>query len=399
MTRVLFLSESFHPTLGGGEQHILRLSRRLAATGMPSLVLTRQAEPSWAREETLADVRVLRVPPPGPGRSGKYKMVPRALRALRRERRAYDVLVVRGTRVLGLPALLLARALGKPVVMQPEVNGELSGEVYTWGRFANGSPWAKAVRGAVAIRNLWLRDADVFVAMSREIAAELLRAGVPAHRVALIPHGVDLERFRPATPAERQELRTALGLASSEVVVTYTGRLLRGKGLEDLLQAFVSSLPGEPALRLVIVGSGAGQSLSVEDDLRARAALPPLAGRVVFTGHVADVAPYLRASDIFAFPSQFEGLGISLVEAAACGLACIGSRTGGIVDVIEHGRSGLLTEPGDVAGLTDAILRLARDPGARAAFGAEARAAARARFDEVAATEAYRALFRELARA
>ena len=86
MTRVLFLSESFHPTLGGGEQHILRLSRRLAATGMPSTVLTRQAEPSWAREETLADVRVLRVPPPGPGRSGKYKMVPRALRALHRER-------------------------------------------------------------------------------------------------------------------------------------------------------------------------------------------------------------------------------------------------------------------------------------------------------------------------
>src|SRR6185436_7465257 len=81
-------------------------------------------------------------------------------------------------------------------------------------------------------------------------------------------------------------------------------------------------------------------------------------------------------SDIFVFPSQFEGLGISLVEAAACGLACIGSRTGGIVDVIEHGRSGLLTEPGDVAGLTDAILRLARDPGARAALGAEARAGA-----------------------
>jgi glycosyltransferase involved in cell wall biosynthesis len=116
----------------------------------------------------------------------------------------------------------------------------------------------------------------------------------------------------------------------------------------------------------------------VEDDLRARAALSPLAGRVVFTGHVADVAPYLRASDIFAFPSQFEGLGISLVEAAACGLACIGSRTGGIVDVIEHGRSGLLTEPGDVVGLTDAILRLARDP-ERARRSARRRARPRAR--------------------
>jgi len=399
VTRVLFLSESFHPTLGGGEQHILRLSRRLAATGMPSTVLTRQAEPTWAREETLADVRVLRVPPPGPGRSGKYKMVPRALRALHRERGRYDVLVVRGTRVLGAPALVQARVLGKPVVMQPEVNGELSGEVYTWGRFADGSAAARAVRAGVALRNLWLRDADAFVAMSREIARECARAGVPAHKIALIPHGVDLERFRPATPAEKPQLRAALGLAPEAVVITYTGRLLRGKGLEGLLEAFAASLAGEPALRLVIVGSGSGQSLSVEESLRERAAQPPLAGRVVFAGHVADVAPHLRASDIFVFPSLFEALGISLVEAAACGLACIGSRTGGIVDVIEHEKSGLLIEPGDVAGLGDAIRRLARDAGLRGALGREARATAAARFDEAAATESYRTLFRELARA
>jgi glycosyltransferase involved in cell wall biosynthesis len=399
VTRVLFLSESFHPTLGGGEQHILRLSRRLQACGMPATVLTRRAEPSWPAEETLADVRVLRVPPPGPARSGKYKMVPSAMRALLRERGRYDVLVVRGTRVLGLPALLVARWLGKPVVLQPEVNGELSGEVYTWGRFESGSLSARGVRAAVAVRNLWLRDGDAFVAMSREIAAELRSAGVPAGRIALIPHGVDLARFRPATPYEKQELRAGLGLPGSDLVVTYTGRLLRGKGLEGLLDAFAAALAQEPSLRLLLVGSGRSQSLSVEEALRARAEQPPLSGRVVFAGHVDDVAAHLRASDVFVFPSLFEALGISLVEAAACGLACIGSRTGGIVDVIEDGKSGLLVPPGDVAGLLAALLRLARDPGLRTALGTEARARAAAGFDEQLATEAYRTLFRGLARA
>jgi glycosyltransferase involved in cell wall biosynthesis len=326
-------------------------------------------------------------------------MVPGALAALRRECGFYDVLVVRGTRVLGVPALLLARWLGKPVVMQPEVNGELSGEVYTWGRFEAGSAWARGLRAGVAIRNRWLRDADAFVAMSRAIQAEVERAGVPAHKTFLIPHGVDLERFRPATPAEKRELRSALGLGASDLVLTYTGRLLRGKGLEGLLEAFAASLEGQPALRLVIVGSGARQSLSAEQALRARAAQPALAGRVVFAGQVDDVAPHLRASDVFVFPSLFEALGISLVEAAACGLACIGSRTGGIVDVIEHGRSGLLVEPGDVAGLRDAIGRLAAEPELRAALGVAAREVALARFDEAAATEAYRALFREIGRA
>lgn len=128
----------------------------------------------------------------------------------------------------------------------------------------------------------------------------------------------------------------------------------------------------------------------------ARAASGQLSGLVSFAGRVDDVSDYLRASDVFVLPSLFEALGISLVEAAACGLACIGSRTGGIVDVLADGTSGLLVTPGDEAELAEAIARLARDPGLRAALGREARARAAGGFDEAAAAEAYRALFREL---
>jgi glycosyltransferase involved in cell wall biosynthesis len=104
----------------------------------------------------------------------------------------------------------------------------------------------------------------------------------------------------------------------------------------------------------------------------------------------------LRAADIFVFPSVFEALGIALVEAAACALPAVASRTGGIVDVVEDGVSGRLVAPGDAAALSEALLCLAGDAALRSRMGREARATALARFDERDGVERYRALFREV---
>jgi glycosyltransferase involved in cell wall biosynthesis len=272
----------------------------------------------------------------------------------------------------------------------------MSGEVYAWGRYAAGSAAARLVGAGAFARNLLMRDADAFVAMSHAIAAEFACAGVPQHKLWLIPHGVDLARFRPAVAEERAALRDRLSLPPRACVVTYTGRLLRGKGLETLLEAFLAARARAAGLHLLLVGSGAGQSLSIEEALRARVAEQGLAEHVAFTGQVENVDDYLRAADVFAFPSVFEALGLSLVEAAACGLACIGSRTGGIVDVLEDGKSGLLVPPGDAAALAAALVQLCSDGALRARLGALARARAEARFDEADATLAYRALFSEL---
>ena len=394
MTRVLFLAESFHPTLGGGETHIRRLGAQLVAAGDAITVLTRQAEASWPVEEVLDGIRVRRVPPPGPGASGKYRMLPAAFRETLGEASRHDVLVVRGTRVLGLPGLVAARARGTAVVLQPEINGELSGEAFTWGkRWASGAA-GRLVHAAVALRNRLLRDADAFVAMSRLIREEMQRASVPAERIRLLPHGVDTARFHPASRDERASLRARLGLPEGLLAV-YSGRLLRGKGLEALLDAL-----GAPSVsarvRLILVGSGEGQALDATDDLKRRVAERGLEGRVVFTGRSDRVEDYLRACDLFVFPSLFEALGIALVEAAACGLPAIASRTGGIVDVVEDGRSGVLVPPGDAGALAGALASLAADESGRARMGAAARALALARFDERDVLEGYRALFREV---
>jgi glycosyltransferase involved in cell wall biosynthesis len=393
LPRVLFLTESFHPVLGGGERHIRELAGRLAATGLGTSVLTRRADASWPAQETIDGIRVLRVGPSGPGRSGKYRMVPGAVAALARERRSYDVVVVRGTRVLGVPGLLAARRHGKAVVLQPELNGEMSGEVFTWGTRFDRPPYRAVVRAATALRNRLFRDAEAFVAMSRAIEEEFLAAGAAREKVAYIPHGVDTARFRPADPAERDALRRQLDLPAGTPIVIYTGRLLRGKGLETLIDAFAGL--SEPA-HLVLVGAGGDQSLSVEGELRGRVRAAGCAERVTFTGRVDAVEDFLRAADVFAFPSLFEALGLSLIEAAACALPAVGSRTGGIVDVIEDGASGILVSPGDPQPLREALASLLRDGSRRAAMGGRARQIARARFDLADSVSLYRALFAEV---
>ncbi len=394
MTRVLFLSESFHPVLGGGEQHILRLSRRLVEAGDAATVVTRQTEAAWPRLEELHGVRVVRVPPAGPARLGKYAMLPAAFAAIAHE--AFDVLVVRGTRVLALPGLAAGRLRTRPVVFQPEVNGELSGEVYSFGVVAQGSRTERLLRRAVLLRNLWMRDADAFVAMSKAIEREFLAHRVPAAKIARIPHGVDTARFRPASAHERQRFRAALAVPAERIVVTYTGRLLRGKGLQTLLDAFELARAKGADLHLLFVGSGRGQALSVEDALRSRAAASTEASRIAFLDHVENVEETLLASDVFVLPSVFEALGLSLVEAAACGLACIGSNTGGIPDVIQDGRTGLLFAPAEAGELAAHLVRLAADPGQRAELGRGARVHVLQRFDEADAVASYRSLFAEL---
>jgi glycosyltransferase involved in cell wall biosynthesis len=394
LIRILFLTESFHPVLGGGEQHIRALGERLVQAGMGATVITRRGQDSWAREELLGGIRVVRVFPPGPGRTGKYAMVLPALAALRRE--PHDLLVVRGTRVLGLPGLLAGRARGRPVVLQPELNGEMSGEVYLWGKAWAQGPVRPLVRGGVALRNALLRDADAFVAMSRQIRDELLGAGVAGERIALIPHGVDTGRYHPADARERADLRARLGLPAAALLVTYTGRFLKGKGLETLIDAFATLTAPDLRPHLLLVGSGAGQALSIEAEIKARVEARGLGERVTFTGRVENVEDYLGASDLFAFPSVFEALGISLLEAAACGLPCVGSRTGGIVDVIEDGASGLLVPPGDAQALAGALATLGSDPDRRLAMGRRSREIVLSRFDVEDSVDRYRSLFQEL---
>ena len=199
-----------------------------------------------------------------------------------------------------------------------------------------------------------------------------------------------------STP-EKASRRKSLGLPADRVLVTYTGRLIEGKGLETLFAA-LRSLSDLPSWHLVLVGSGSGQVISIEERLRGEAEEGVLRGRVTFTGRVDNVAAYLQASDIFAFPTLDEALGMSAVEAQACGLPAVASRTGGVPDIVEDGATGILVPPGEAGPLAGGLRGLLGDSELRTRFGAAARARAKERFAFDTMVSRYAELFRSLAR-
>jgi glycosyltransferase involved in cell wall biosynthesis len=240
-----------------------------------------------------------------------------------------------------------------------------------------------------------LRRAAAVVAISEALAREAVASGFPAERIHLIPHGIDMTEYAPAAGEEKTARRRALGLPLDKLLAVYTGRLIEGKGLETLLAA-MRSLADVPALHLVLVGSGAGQVISIEDKLRQEAAAEALRGRVTFTGRVDDVAAYLQASDVFVFPTLDEALGMSVVEAQACGLPAVASRTGGVPDVVEDGATGILVPPGEAGPLAQALRALVADPESRQRLAFAARSRAEQKFALHTTVARYADLFRSL---
>ena len=370
--RICLLTETFFPVVGGGETHARLLASHLNLLGMTTFVLTRRTSPGLARSESVNGVRVIRVRPSGLGRLGKYAMIPFAMMALVRMRAAYDAIVVCGFRVLGAPAVLVARALGKTCVLRAEAEGEMSGGYAS----AFGKPFAPVgfiFRGWIALRNRVLRRADGFVSISRPVAQEYMRCGVSAVKIIHLPNGVDSEVFRPVDRPARGVLRERLGLPTHAVISAYSGKLNRGKGLEHLLKAWVSVIQSNPSAHLVLIGSGGGMTLSCEDELRRFARASGIEGRVTFTGYVHNVHEYLQAADLFVFPTEGEAFGLSLVEAMSCGLPVIASRVGAIPEIVTHGRDGILVEPANPDALATEIAFLMEEAPTAGSLGANAR--------------------------
>ncbi len=392
--RVVLMAETYHPVLGGGEKHTRSLAIGLVEKGLRVDVITRRSSDELPSSEVDGGVAIHRVGPPGQGREKKFLMVPPALRLARKLARESGVLMNGGTRVLALPARLAVARTRCALVLRPELNGELDGSLALWGRQTG--PLAHRLLYRIArLRNYMLRRTGAIVAISEAIAREAARSGFAPEKVHLIPHGIDMSEYAPVSEEAKRALRSALGLPVDRILMTYTGRLIAGKGLGTLLDA-MRSLSDIPSAHLVLVGSGSGQVISVEDRLRQEAASHALQGRVTFTGRVENVAAYLQASDIFVFPTLDEALGMSAVEAQACGLPAVASRTGGVPDIIEDGRTGLLVPPGEARPLAAGLRRLLTDEAERRTFAAAARARASERFTRETMVSRYADLFRAL---
>jgi glycosyltransferase involved in cell wall biosynthesis len=201
------------------------------------------------------------------------------------------------------------------------------------------------------------------IANSGAAAERLIEEGIADWRVVRIANGIDIARFETPAPTNRRR------------VITMVANLRPGKGHEVLLRAAARMLRRIPDLRFQIVGDGPRRA-----ELEREAAALRVSAQVEFLGHRADVPQILRDSDVFAFPSFMEASPNAVLEAMAAGLPIVATRVGGIPEVIEHERNGLLVPPRDERALAAALLRVIERPALATQIGDAARRDIESRF-------------------
>jgi glycosyltransferase involved in cell wall biosynthesis len=389
--RVVVLTTYFRPVVGGVESNAERLGRYLAARGTGIRVLTKRITRELPDHEDVEGIRIERIGPYGHrSAAGKWQFVPFAARWLMRNSSSYDVVCCIDYRGTGVAALGARAITGRPVLLQAQTTGILSGVPSSgWlGRF-----------GRHVARAIYSRG-DALACISRDLEREGLAAGIPRERVHFLPNAIDMSRFRPASAAERLELRQRLDLPADAVVCLFVGRLSQEKGLMDLMEAWrsVQDPAGVRPSILVVAGPDMnGHPWNVGPAAREFTARHGLGSSVRFLGSIDPVDSLLRASDLLIQPSHFEALGLSAIEALASGMPVIASAVGGLLDFMIDDDNGKLYPPHDSSALAGALRALIDDAGLRQRLASRARASVLAEYDDRVVFGRFAALLHELA--
>ena len=286
----------------------------------------------------------------------------RLWRAIRRGR--YDIVHTHSSKA-GIVGRIAAWLAGVPVIVHT---------AHGWG-FNRHQPWhvywfyvwleriCARFSAAIVVVGSPNRDAGLALGIGRREQYRLIRSGI------------EIPAFRDVS-IEREQARGRLGLPCESFVIGSVGRLGEQKAPLDLLAAFVPVAKQRPEARLVYVGDGPQRR-----ELEAAVLEHGLVDRVHFAGLRRDVPELLRAFDVFALASRWEGLPRVFPQAMAAGLPIVATKVDGAPDAITPGENGWLVEVGDIAAMTDRLRALAADPEAARRMGA----AGRARVEEFSA--------------
>lgn len=346
MTRVLHVAQ---PVDGGVARYVLAATADQAARGWdvtvacpdggwlaPELAVRRTPRVAWAATRE-----------PGPGTAGEARRLARLVRDA-----APDVVHLHSAKA-GLAGRLALRGR-VPTLFQP----------HGWSWLAATGPVRAA---ALAWERAGARWADAVVCVGDGEAEQGRAAGVTGGLV-VVRNGVDLDRFGPASAADRGAARRALGLAETPLVVC-PGRVTRQKGQDLLLAGWPSVRRGCPGAALALVGDGE----------LAGVAADPTAG-VVRVPAVDDVRPWLAAADVVVLPSRWEGLSLAVLEAMATARPVVVADVPGLAEAVAPG-TGAVVDAADPGALATALLHRLTDPARAAAEGAAAARHAAAGFD------------------
>ncbi len=347
---------------GGIEAVAFELQRAFRRAGIDSRVVTSVSEDTSADIERIAPL-VSRI-----GTRGRWRYVGRAM--------AVPLFTLAATRFLKSPprggrrvVLSHGDTLAGDVCVVHAVNRAniaAKREAGNWRWRLNPMHHWVSWRDKVMIGGLRFRR---YVALSQRVVTELQHHyGVPRERIAVIPNGVNLERFSPA-PDDRIATRRGLGVAADAPVLLFVGHEFERKGLVHAINA-LAALGQET--RLVVVGAGRAAPFAQQAERLG------LRGRVLFTGPRRDLPELYRAADAFVFPTAYEAFPLACMEAMACGLPVFACRVGGIEDYLRDGVNGHFIKA-DGAAIAAALAPVLSDPAKRE----------RLRLGAVATAEAY----------
>ncbi len=215
---------------------------------------------------------------------------------------------------------------------------------------------------------------DRYIAVSEAVRSVLVRDGIAADRISVVRSGIDLNAFAEQDGGETRQIRRELDVPDDVPIIASIGSLEPLKGYDVLLLAATRVLRQRRVV-FVLIGSGRAEASLRETTLRLG-----IEGRVKFAGFQRDVLSFLRASDLYVQPSLKEGLGTSILDALCAGIPVIATDVGGIPEVVENRRHGILVPPSSAEALAKAILALLEDPELAAQLSAAGRARILERF-------------------
>ena len=330
------------PPFGGPEVQALRLAARFERDGHQVVVVARGSG-NYPMFERVDGIPVYRLNHPG---LASLELSYRLFKL----RDSFDIIHVHGAGRLATAAIRFACCFDKKVFVKVTMNGGLV------------KPAKPGLLGLAKRMNPFrnsrinqLKQAAAMIAITHDMVDDLRRHDFPETRIFYIPNGVDTNLFYPASDTQKRQIRLQLNLPLDKTVYVFTGKITRRKGIDTLLAAWLDAVQTRRQAVLVIAGSGTGQKDSLEQYAQAFISEHQLQTSVIMTGAVDNVADYLRAADVFVFPSRWEGLPNSLLEAMAVALICIASDIEGVNEIIIPGETGILVPAGDAAAWSRAL--------------------------------------------
>jgi len=359
---VIHLETSRH--IYGGALQVLYLAQGLQERGVQSVVMV----PKGSEVARAAKQRWLRVEEFPYRGEGDLMALPRlAWRFSRADVELVHLHSRRGADTFGAVAAYLARA---PMILTRRVESREVG----WIVGAKYGLYRRVVAVSAAVRDV------------------LVEQGVPGEKIALVHSAVDASDWQePCSVAERDR---EFDLEAGALAGAMVAQLISIKGHWVLIDALAILKRRGLTPNVVLFGRG-----RLEQNVVALAEVAGVAGQIRFAGFRNDLHQWLGSFDFCVHPSFREALGVAVLQAGAAGIPVVGARVGGIPEIIEDGRTGVLFPPGDAGALATAITRIVKDREAARAMGERARARIEARFSVGAMVEGNLDVYREVVRA